>query len=71
MLTKTHTSITICLMNSENNNQFRGCLALELLILLEIDASGANLYNFKKSLILKSPAEKRGFFLTRSDLGEK
>ena len=43
MLTKTHTSITICLMNKENNDQLRGYLALGLLILLEIDASGANL----------------------------
>ena len=43
MLTKTHTSIIICQMNSENNDQFKGYLALELLILLEIDASGANL----------------------------
>ena len=43
MLTKTHTSITICQMSNENNDQFRGCLALELLILPEIDASGANL----------------------------
>ena len=40
---KTHTSITICHMNRKNNDQFRGYLALELLILLEIDASGANL----------------------------
>ena len=47
MLTKTHTSMTICHMNIKNNDQFRGkkllSLALELLILLEIDASGANL----------------------------
>jgi hypothetical protein len=47
MLTKTHTSMTICHMNRKNNDQFRGnkslYLALELLILLEIDASGANL----------------------------
>jgi len=47
MLTKTHTSTKICHMNRKNNDQFRGkkslYLALELLILLEIDASGANL----------------------------
>ena len=47
MLTKTLSSMNICHMNRINNYQFVGNeslnLAQALLILLEIDASGANL----------------------------
>ena len=47
MLTKPLSSMKICLMSSENNYQFVGSksvnLAQALVILLEIDASGANL----------------------------
>ena len=47
MLTKTHTSMKICVMSSKNKYQFIGNKSLNLahvlLILLEIDASGANL----------------------------
>jgi len=47
MLTKTLTSMKICDMSSKNKHQFIGNKSLNLvhvlLILLEIDASGANL----------------------------